>query len=505
MKAVTGIRWLLMVLCALALAACGNGSVKSPDAESVLTSLTISPSTATLALGRTQQFTASGTCQIADQEPTPCSPSGLDWETSDSNVATIDDNGLLTSVGQGTVTVTASKDGVTSNTATVTVGAPVLESLVVYTIVDGESTGESSATVALGSTQAYKVFGVYSNSSDPQEINALLTPITWTSSDTSVATVAPTNTVQTNATPVGVGTATLTASTTNSEGTDLTGDGTITVTNAALVAVSRIDPTSASISVGASQTFTVYATYADGSESAVDPSDIDWTSSDATIATVDATGSATGVAEGTVTITATLKDSVSSSGSTRSISATLVISPAACTSAMLASQGAETSVEKNSDLLCLGCIIADQANVIDDDSTNYASAYIPVGLLGGDISLTVTAADGMQYDASTDAPATTGFIIARPANQLLSAELLDTITVSTLMDGSVVESGTADSNLLRLTLLGQLGDNELALVTINATQPYDAIKLTLSSGLLSALTTTQIYSACATAAPPTTE
>ncbi|WP_084197621.1 Ig-like domain-containing protein [Solimonas soli] len=494
----------LAALFALALVGCGDGSIKSPDAPSVVQTLTISPSTASVALGRTQAFTVTGTCAIAEQAPTACSPK-VEWHVSNSAIATIDASGVLTTLAQGTVTVTATADDVTSNTATVTVGAPVLESLAVFTLVNGQPTTSSSATVALGSTQAYKVFGRYSNSTDPEEIDVASTPITWASGDAAIATVSPTTGVVTNATPVAVGTTTIIASTTNSEGTALSANGTIVVTNAALVSVARIEPSTASVAIGNTQTFHVYGAYADGSEAEIPATNFDWTSSDPTRATVDANGVATGVAVGSVTIKATLKAAVPSSGSTRSASASLGVTNAACVTALLASQGATTAVAADSilgALGCLGCIVDDENKVIDADPTNYANMVVPVGLLGGNVSLTVSAAGGTVFDASTDAPHTAGFVIGRKANQLLSAELLSQIEVSTLLDGVVQESGTAQSNFLRLTLLGLLGDNQQALVSVDATKNFDAIRLTYNSGVLSALTTTQIYSACSTAVAP---
>ena len=48
---------------------------------------------------------------------------------------------------------------------------------------------------------------------------------------------------------------------------------------------------------------------------------------------------------------------------------------------------------------------------------------------------------------------------------------------------------------------GLLGSNEQALVVFDATQDFDAIRLTFGS-VVGALTTTQVYSACSTALAP---
>ena len=69
---------------------------------------------------------------------------------------------------------------------------------------------------------------------------------------------------------------------------------------AATVAVTPADPT---VPIGADQQMT--AAVSDANDNAIAGAEVGWTSSDASVASVSATGLVTGVAEGTATITAT--------------------------------------------------------------------------------------------------------------------------------------------------------------------------------------------------------
>lgn len=144
---------------------------------------------------------------------------------------------------------------------------------------------KTTGTVAAGSSDL-----TITATSDP----ATGYPVTWTSSDEKVATVA-----DGVVTGVSAGTATITAS---------IAGGTKTAT--CTVTVTAPDPTGITLNkktidlkVGASETLT--ATIEPANSNVAKPT---WSSSDETIATVDANGKVTGIKAGTATITATAKD-----------------------------------------------------------------------------------------------------------------------------------------------------------------------------------------------------
>jgi alpha-tubulin suppressor-like RCC1 family protein len=84
--------------------------------------VTVSPSTATIEPGETQQFTAT----LTDLHGNPLSGPPITWASDNTGVATVDGNGLATGVAEGTATITATSQNV-SGTATLTVEAAGLE------------------------------------------------------------------------------------------------------------------------------------------------------------------------------------------------------------------------------------------------------------------------------------------------------------------------------------------------------------------------------------------
>jgi len=84
----------------------------------VLNTIEVSPSSATLYVGETQEFTATGKDQYGD----PIETGAITWASSDTHVGTISETGLFTAVGSGATTVSATSGDVVG-TATVTVEA----------------------------------------------------------------------------------------------------------------------------------------------------------------------------------------------------------------------------------------------------------------------------------------------------------------------------------------------------------------------------------------------
>ncbi|MEP6689505.1 MAG: Ig-like domain-containing protein [Gemmatimonadaceae bacterium] len=118
--------------------------------------------------------------------------------------------------------------------------------------------------------------------------------ITWLRSDLTKATVNASGLV----TGVAVGTATITAT---SEGVS----GTAGVTVRAAVASVDVIPTSATVLV--TGTFALSAIPRDGGGTALAGRTVTWSSSNTSVAQVDAAGNVTGIATGTATITATVE------------------------------------------------------------------------------------------------------------------------------------------------------------------------------------------------------
>jgi len=82
-----------------------------------IASVTLSPLSATIKVGQTQQFTASAT----DASGNTVTQAQFTWHNTFGGVASIDANGLATALAPGTVMITASASGMTSQVATLTV------------------------------------------------------------------------------------------------------------------------------------------------------------------------------------------------------------------------------------------------------------------------------------------------------------------------------------------------------------------------------------------------
>jgi subtilisin family serine protease len=129
--------------------------------------------------------------------------------------------------------------------------------------------------------------------------------VTWSSSNTAVATVSSRGLV----TAISTGTATITAKTTEGFVNTLL----ITVTPVALTSIT-VTPASSSIARGLTQQMIATGNYSDGTSVVIPASTVTWSSSSSAIATISSSGVVMGISLGTATISASL-GSVSTSTS----------------------------------------------------------------------------------------------------------------------------------------------------------------------------------------------
>jgi hypothetical protein len=74
----------------------------------------VTPTAPTVLIGSTQQLTATATYS---DNSTKTSPSGVAWSSSNTNLATVDTNGVVTPVALGAVTITATLNAVSGSAA----------------------------------------------------------------------------------------------------------------------------------------------------------------------------------------------------------------------------------------------------------------------------------------------------------------------------------------------------------------------------------------------------
>jgi uncharacterized protein YjdB len=203
----------------------------------------------------------------------------ITWSSSASSVATVDQNGFVTAVANGSALISATADSA-SGSGDVTV-SQVATTLAVSPMVD--------TLVSLGATRDFTAAAT----------DALGNPIaegfTWTSAETAVATISGTSNVAA-ATAISNGTATIQVT---RDG--LAADATLVVRQE--VASVVVSPTAATIVETLTQQFT--ASPEDANGNLVEGASVVWSSSDMAVATVDSVGLVTGDSAGTATITAT--------------------------------------------------------------------------------------------------------------------------------------------------------------------------------------------------------
>jgi trimeric autotransporter adhesin len=237
-------------------------------------SMTLSPDTVLLtALGRTAELRVN----VLDGAGKPIADAKVRWTSPSATVAWVDERGLVTAMGDGLAIITARVDTL-SRTARVRVSTRATSMAVTPAQLRLDGVSDTSRVVAVVRNAA----GVTMFPPQP----------TFTSSDTTVATVDFIGFVI--ARKAGSATVTVKADTLRA---------TVPVTVTQSVAEVRIVPDTATISVGATKAYGVVVR--DRFGIAVASATVAWSSSNAAVATVSATGVVTGVAPGTATLTAT--------------------------------------------------------------------------------------------------------------------------------------------------------------------------------------------------------
>ncbi len=221
--------------------------------------------------------TGSSTTLKATISPSDATNKGLIWSSSDSSIATVDQNGKVTGKKEGTVTITVTtKDGNYKATITVVVKDEPVKSVKI--------TGDTSMVVK--GTQTLKAVITPNNATNKA--------VTWSSSDSSIATVDQNGKVTAKKT----GTVTITVTT-----KDGNHKATINITVREQKVTKITISGNKTMEAGKTQTLKATVTPNNATNKG-----ITWSSSDSSIATVDQNGRVTAKKAGTVTITATAKD-----------------------------------------------------------------------------------------------------------------------------------------------------------------------------------------------------
>jgi len=264
-----------------------------------VSALSVAPTAVTILAGATAQLQATTTDSLGNV----LTGRAVTWASNNSAV-TVNGNGLVTGAGSGSATITATSEG-KSGTATVTVTTVPVASV---TVTPASANLQTGQTVQLTATAR-------DASGNPLSGRVM----TWTSTNTSIATVNGTGLVS----GAGAGSATITATSEGQSGTS-----TVTVTFVPVASVT-VTPASASVQVG--QTVQLTATPRDANGNALSGRAVTWSSTNTTVATVSGTGLVRGATAGSATITATSEGQSGTSAVTVTVApvATVTVSPAA--------------------------------------------------------------------------------------------------------------------------------------------------------------------------------
>jgi alpha-tubulin suppressor-like RCC1 family protein len=256
------------------LSACGGDSSGPSGGQPAVALVVVSPGTATLIVGTTEQLSVT----ITDVNAKPLTGRPLVWRSSDNSRATVTQTGMVTAHAVGPVTVTATSEGKVG-TASLSINPVPIATVSVV-----------PANAALGLGTSSQLTAV------PKDSNGTALAgrtVTWSTDNAGSVTVSPAGLIS----AVGLGSATITATSEGKSGTS-----TITV-NLIPVASVSVTPGTANVAVAATTPLT--ATARDGNNNVLPGRVMSWSSSDSSKATVSPTGVVTGVKKGSVTITAT--------------------------------------------------------------------------------------------------------------------------------------------------------------------------------------------------------
>ncbi len=329
-------------------------------------SVTVTPSSLSGTVGQTGQLTA----VVTDANGNTMTGQTITWTSSNSGVATVNASGLVSAVGAGSATITASTGG-KSGTASVTVTtvAPVVASVTVSPSSVSNSVGQTAQLTAAAKDGS-------GNTMTGQSI-------TWSSSNSSVATVNGSGLVSS----VGVGTATITATSSGKSGT-----ASVTVAAAAPV-VGSVTVTPAALTGTVGQTGQLTAVVTDANGNTMTGQTITWTSSKTSVATVNGSGLVTAVSAGTATITA------STSGKSGTASVTVAAAAPVVASVTVAPSSVSNSVGQTAQL---SAVVKDgSGNTMTGQSITWSSSNSSVATVNTSGVVTSVAAGTATITASS--------------------------------------------------------------------------------------------------------
>jgi len=257
------------------------------DVQSVLTGITVTPSSSNIVAGATQQLVTN----TLDQNGASIGGATIIFSSDNSSIATVDNMGIITAVSAGIATITAQA---TLNGTIVTGNSVVnVSNTIVTPIIAGVTISPALLNVLTGSTQQLTAIPIDHN-------GAVISgaTITFSSSDKSIATVDNTGLV----TAVSAGIVTISSKAVFNKNI-VTGNSVVNINDPIITPVLAnvsITPSLSNILTGSTQYIAVNAM--DNNGEIISGATITFSSSKKSIATVDDMGLVTAISAGTATI-----------------------------------------------------------------------------------------------------------------------------------------------------------------------------------------------------------
>jgi uncharacterized protein YjdB len=426
-----------------------QGTAALTVTAATLASIDVSPATSTIAVGGTQQYTATG---VFTDSSTQDLTTVVSWTSSATATAAIDAAGLATGAANGTTNITATYQGVTSNTAVLAVSGAVLT---------GVNVTCTPVTIAAGTTAQCTATATYSDGTTQNVTSAA----TWTTSASAVATVSQLGLV----TGVAAGAATITAAYQGNSA-----PATITVSAALMVSI-QITPIAPSIALGNTQQFAATGLYSDNSTQDI-TAQVTWTSATPAVATIsNAAGSeglATSVTAGTSNITAAF-------GGVTSNTAVLTVSGAALTSIEVLPANPTVPAGFTQQFTVRGHY--------SDNTTADLTNDLAVSFSSGTASVaTISNAAGSKGLATTLAAGTTVITATRGALSGTTTLTVSAVTLSSIAVTPNTQTAQVGTTV-QYTATGTFSDNSTANITSQCTWAPTTGGVTVAAGGLATI------------------
>jgi uncharacterized protein YjdB len=437
--------------------------------QAAVATVTVTPAPLSMSVGQTTQLAAT----LKDASGNVVAGPTVAWSSTNTAVATVSAQGMVTAVAAGNATITATSEG-KSGSAALTISNVAVGSVSILP--------QGPSIVARSNIQLKATVLDVSGTIVTDRV------VTWSSSAAAVATVSPTGVV-TGVTP---GTVVITATSEGKSGTTL-----VTVTPVPVGSVALSPPTPG---IRVTATLPLTATVKDTNGTIVTDRVITWTSSNAAVATVTSGGVVTGVSPGTATITAASegKSATATVTVTKIPVGTVAVSPTS-KNVLVAQTVPLTATVKDS----VGNVVTDRvvtwgssnAAVVTVSTTGVVTAVAPGT---ADITATSETKNGTSTITVGLVPVSSVVVQPSPATITLTATAqLAAVTkdsIGGVLTGRAVTWGTSDATTVSVSSSGLITALKLGTATITATSEG-------KSGT-SLVTVTKIPVASVTVAPP---